>query len=92
MDIRTRKISNRLILSGLVLGCIAELDNIVKDKIHSLLVQIGPEQTEKLMNDCTRLYYNSYGGNSDKLKEFLGQSLYHKALQKSSSIWFSATC
>lgn len=55
---------------GLVLGCIAELDNIVKDKIHSLLVQIGPEQTEKLMNDCTRLYYNSYGGNSDKLKEF----------------------
>ena len=66
---------------GLVLGCIAELDNIVKDKIHSLLVQIGPEQTEKLMNDCTRLYYNSYGGNSDKLKEFFGTDFHKGKLQ-----------
>lgn len=58
---------------GLVLGCVAELDNIVKDKIHTLLMKIGSEQADKLMNDCTKLYYNSYSSNSDKIKDFLEQ-------------------
>ncbi len=66
---------------GLVLGCVAELDNIVKDKIHSLLTKINPEQVEKLMNDCTKMYYSSYGGNSDKIKDFFGTNFHKEKLQ-----------
>ena len=66
---------------GLVLGCIAELDNIVKDKIQSLLLKIGSQQTEKLMNDCTKLYYTADSGNSDKIKDFFGTDFHKGKLQ-----------
>lgn len=66
---------------GLVLGCVAELDNIVKDRIHALLLKIGPEQSEKLMNDCTKMYYSSYSTNSDKIKEFFGTNFHKGKLQ-----------
>ena len=66
---------------GLVLGCVAELDNIVKDKIHTLLMKIGSEQADKLMNDCTKLYYNSYSSNSDKIKDFFGTDFHKGKLQ-----------
>lgn len=66
---------------GLVLGCIAELDNIVKERIRLLLTKISPEQVEKLMNDCTKLYHTSYGGNSDKIKEFFGTDFHKGKLQ-----------
>ena len=60
IDKMIKRSNTPLASRGLVLGCIAELDNIVKDKIHSLLMKIGPQQTEKLLNDCTKLYFNSY--------------------------------
>ena len=81
IDKMIKRSNTPLASRGLVLGCIAELDNIVKDKIHTLLAQISPEQTEKLRNDCTRLYYDSYGGNSDKIKEFFGTYFHQGKLQ-----------
>lgn len=60
---------------------VAELDNIVKDKIHTLLMKIGSEQADKLMNDCTKLYYNSYSSNSDKIKDFFGTDFHKGKLQ-----------
>lgn len=57
---------------GLVLGCVAELDNIVKEKIYALLLKIDPAQAEDLLNDCIKLYYCSYKGQSKKIKDFFG--------------------
>ena len=81
IDKMIKRSNTPLASRGLVLGCVAELDNIVKDKIHSLLKKISPEQTEKLMDDCTKLYYNSYYGNSDKIKDFFGIDFHKGKLQ-----------
>ena len=66
---------------GLVLGCVAELDNIVKDKIQLLLKKIDPEQMGSLMDECTRIYYDSYHGTSGKIKEFFGTDFHKGKLQ-----------
>lgn len=66
---------------GLVLGNVAELDNIIKDKIRLLLSIIQPEQAEKLMRDCVKMYHESYNGNSDKIKEFFGTEFHKGKLQ-----------
>lgn len=81
IDKMIKRSNTPLASRGLVLGCVAELDNIVKDKIRSLLMKLSPEQVEKLMNDCTKLYYNSYAGNSDKIKEFFGINFHKGKLQ-----------
>lgn len=81
IDKMIKRSNTPLASRGLVLGCVAELDNIVKDKIHSLLMEISKEQAEKLMNDCIKLYYSSYNDNSDKIKEFFGID-FHKGKLK----------
>lgn len=81
IDKMIKRSNTPLASRGLVLGCVAELDNIVKDKIHSLLTKIDPQQTEKLLNDCTKLYFSSYSGNSDKIKDFFGTD-FHKGKLK----------
>lgn len=81
IDKMIKRSNTPLASRGLVLGCIAELDNIVKDKIHSLLAKIDPQQVEKLMNDCTKIYYDSYSGNSDKIKNFFGTDFHNGKLQ-----------
>lgn len=77
IDKMIKRSNTPLASRGLVLGCVVELDNIVKDKVQTLLTKIQPEHIEKLMNDCTRIYYNSYNGNSEKIKEFFG-TYFHK--------------
>ena len=81
IDKMIKRSNTPLASRGLVLGCIAELDNIIKDKIRLLLMRISPQQSEKLLNDCTKLYYNSYSGNSDKIKEFFGTDFHKGKLQ-----------
>lgn len=81
IDKMIKRSNTPLASRGLVLGCIAELDNIVKDKIHSLFMKIDPVQAEKLVNDCTKLYYNSYSSNLDKIKEFFGTDFHKGKLQ-----------
>ena len=57
---------------GIVLGCVAELDNIIKAKIASILLKIDLDQRKSLMDKCIKLYYESYKGQSKKINEFLG--------------------
>lgn len=46
-----------------------------------LFPTVGSEQADKLMNDCTKLYYNSYSSNSDKIKDFFGTDFHKGKLQ-----------
>lgn len=64
---------------GIVLGCVAELDNIIKEKIESLLLKISPDQGKMLMDRCTKLYFDSYKGQSKNIKDFMGCE-FHKGM------------
>lgn len=57
---------------GIVLGCVAELDNIIKEKIENLLSKIDPTQLKALMDNCTKVYFDSYKGQSKKISDFMG--------------------
>lgn len=57
---------------GIVLGCVAELDNIIKTKIEELLNQTDPEKYKELMNDCVKVYYDSFKGQQKRINEFWG--------------------
>lgn len=57
---------------GIVLGCVAELDNVIKEKVESLLAKIDPTQRKSLIDKCTKIYFNSYKGQSGKIRDFMG--------------------
>jgi len=57
---------------GIVLGCVAELDNIIKSKVAMLFKRIDPSQRKSLVDCCAKVYYESYKGQSKKINEFLG--------------------
>lgn len=58
---------------GIVLGCVAELDNIIKSKVAELYKKIDSDQQKKALADsCAKLYYDSYKGQSKKLNDFWG--------------------
>lgn len=76
------KRSNTPIASrGIVLGCVAELDNIIKDKTKQLLEDINEEQMVALRDKCTKMYHESYNGNSDKIMNFFGTEFHQGKLQ-----------
>ena len=81
IDKMIKRSNTPLASRGLILGCVAELDNIVKNKIQSLLIENDLQQNEKLMNDCTKMYYHSYSGKSDKFKDFFGTDFHKGKLQ-----------
>lgn len=81
IDKMIKRSNTPLASRGLVLGCVAELDNIVKDKIHLLLSIINPEQAKTVMNGCTKIYHESYNSNSDKIKKFFGTEFHKGKLQ-----------
>lgn len=57
---------------GIVLGCVAELDNIIKIKIAELLSQTDPAKIRMLMDDCVKVYYDSFKGQQKRINEFWG--------------------
>ncbi len=73
---------------GIVLGCVAELDNVIKSKIASLLSKLSPEQSKGLIDKCTRLFYDSYKGQSGKINEFLGCD-FHNGIRKWEEVKYS---
>ncbi|MBR3017252.1 MAG: hypothetical protein IKH57_09270 [Clostridia bacterium] len=80
--IKMIKRSNTPISSrGIVLGCVAELDNIIKTKIKELLQKIDPTIRKQLMDDCAKIYYLSYKGQSKKIREFWGCD-FHEGLKE----------
>lgn len=66
---------------GIVLGCVAELDNIVKEKIAKLLLKIEPEQRKELMDSCIKIYYDSYKSQSKDHEHFWGCD-FHNGMKK----------
>lgn len=66
---------------GIVLGCVAELDNLIKVKIASLLLGIEPEQRKQILEDFTEYYYNSYKSQSKKIGNFFGCD-FHEGMRK----------
>lgn len=64
---------------GIVLGCVAELDNIIKTKIEELLSRIDPEQRKKTMEDCVKIYYDSFKNQQKRINEFWGCD-FHKGI------------
>ena len=65
---------------GIVLGCIAELDNIIKEKINKLLEFIDEEKKNILLTECLRLFFDSYKSSQKKLEEFFGYE-FHKGIK-----------
>ena len=62
---------------GIVLGSVAELDNIIKSKIATLLSKIDAGHQKTLMDDCTKEYFKSYKSQSKKIGEFWGCEFHH---------------
>lgn len=57
---------------GIVLGCVAELDNIIKAKVELLLARIDTTQRKQIVDRCLKIYYDSFKGQSRKIKDFWG--------------------
>lgn len=66
---------------GIVLGCVAEIDNIIKTKIALILGKIPPEQRSAVLDKCAKIYFDSFKGQSKKANEFWGCE-YHKGLKE----------
>lgn len=72
LDKMIKRSNTPLSTRGIVLGCVAELDNIIKQKIELMLSLLSPEQRSELMNDCVKAYHASYKGQSGKIRDFFG--------------------
>lgn len=57
---------------GIVLGCVAEIDNIVKENIELLSTKISSDDSKRILDSCTKIFYDFYKSNSKKVKEFWG--------------------
>lgn len=65
---------------GIVLGCVAELDNVIKQKIVKLLEQLSLPLKKQLVEKCFRLFLESYKGRFNKARDFFGCDL-HKGMK-----------
>ena len=72
LDKMIKRSNTPLSTRGIVLGCVAELDNIIKSKVALLFRQICPDQRKALIDSCTKIFYESYKGQSKKINDFLG--------------------
>ncbi len=70
---------------GIVLGCVAELDNIIKQKIIKLLEQLSLPLKKQLVEKCFRLFLDSYKGRFNKARDFFGCDL-HKGMKSFSEL------
>lgn len=66
---------------GIILGCVAELDNIIKEKIEGLLAKLNSKQHKSIMDNCTKIYFSSYKGQSKKICDFMGCD-FHKGMRQ----------
>ncbi len=70
---------------GIVLGCVAEMDNIIKEKVATLLALLSPEQREKILTKSLKIYFDSYKGQSGKIRNFWGFD-FHEGMRKWSDV------
>ncbi len=57
---------------GIVLGCVAELDNIIKEKIGALSACVDQSTQKDLLDSCTKVFFDSYKGQAKRIGEFWG--------------------
>lgn len=58
---------------GAILGCVAELDTLVKQKEDELLDGLEDEDKyEQILNKCIRIYYDSYKRQQKKRNDYFG--------------------
>ena len=72
LDKMIKRSNTPLSTRGIVMGCVAELDNVIKNKIKKTLPLLSPEQRSELLDECVKLYHNSYKGQSTKIRDFFG--------------------
>lgn len=72
LDKMIKRSNTPLSTRGIVLGCVAELDNIIKQKIDLMLSLLSPEQRAELTDECVKEYHKSYKGQSVKIRDFFG--------------------
>lgn len=62
---------------GIVLGSVAEIDNLIKKKISELLNKMDSDQVDELMDECTKHYHSSFNNRCNKYKEFFGTEFHN---------------
>ena len=67
-----KRANSPLSTRGIVLGCVAELDNLIKEKVDLLLGRMTENELSKAITECWRIYYNSYKSSIKKKKDFFG--------------------
>lgn len=91
LDKMIKRSNTPLSTRGIVLGCVAELDNIIKKKIELMLSLLSPEQQAELMDDCVKKYYSSYKGQSGKIRDFFGCE-FHSGITPWASVKAAYSC
>ncbi len=62
---------------GIVLGSVAEIDNLIKKKISELLNKMDSDQVDELMDECTKHYHSSFNNRCNKYKDFFGTEFHN---------------
>ncbi len=64
---------------GIVLGSVAEFDNIIKEKVGLLMKLL--ETDKRVIDECTKMLLGSFRGTSNKLRDFTGIE-FHKGIKQ----------
>lgn len=91
LDKMIKRSNTPLSTRGIVLGCVAELDNIIKQKIKLMLSLLSDEQRDKLMDECVKIYLDSYKGQSAKIRDFFGCD-FHKGIAQWTNVKDAYSC
>lgn len=91
LDKMIKRSNTPLSTRGIVLGCVAELDNIIKQKIALMLSLLSPKQQQALMDECVKQYHSSYKGQSNKIRDFFGCE-FHGGITPWASIKTAYSC
>lgn len=57
---------------GIVLGGVAEIDNIIKAKIALLMEKMEQDKKIDMLEKCLKVFYDSFKGQSSKITGFFG--------------------
>lgn len=66
---------------GIVLSCVAELDNLIKTKLPVLIDKISEEDQRDVLDKCLKIYYNSFRCGAKKHSDFWGYD-FHSGIKK----------
>ena len=55
---------------GIVLGCVAELDNVIKSKIMQISASFPEGEPKELIDECVKLFHSSFRGRANKIYDF----------------------